>query len=104
MQNRRITLASLASLILPLAVPPLWAQTSPTSEPEANSEQVVVTARKRDETNQDVPISVNVFNEQSIESAGIQKPQDFISLVPNMTLVETQNAGHAFVVIRGISQ
>src|SRR6267154_961221 len=70
------------------------------SEPE----EIVVTARKRDESFRDVPMSVNVFTEQAIESAGIQKPGDFISLVPNMTLVETQNAGNAFVVVRGISQ
>ena len=105
MDNRHTTFAcAAAALTLLFAAPLLWAQTSATSEPEAKSEQIVVTARKRDESNQDVPIAVSVFNEQSIESAGIQKPQDFISLVPNMTLVETQNAGNAFVVIRGISQ
>jgi len=70
------------------------------SEPE----EIVVTARKRDESFRDVPMSVSVFTEQAIESAGIQKPGDFISLVPNMTLVETQNAGNAFVVVRGVSQ
>jgi iron complex outermembrane receptor protein len=47
---------------------------------------------------------VNVFTAQAIESAGIRSPADFIALVPNMTLVETQNAGNAFVVVRGISQ
>ena len=67
-------------------------------------EEVVVTARKRDESFRDVPMSVNVFTEQAILSAGIQKPADFIARVPNMTLVETQNAGNAFVVVRGVSQ
>ena len=67
-------------------------------------EEVVVTARKRDESLRDVPMTVSVFTEQAIESAGIQKPGDFIAQVPNMQLVETQNAGSAFVVIRGISQ
>src|SRR6267154_444421 len=76
----------------------------PVSAQTTDTEQVVVTARKRDESFRDVPITVNVFTEQTIESAGIQKPGDFISLVPNMTLVETQNAGNAFVVLRGISQ
>ena len=65
---------------------------------------MVVTARKRDESLRDVPMTVSVFTEQAIESAGIQKPGDFIAQVPNMQLVETQNAGSAFVVIRGISQ
>ncbi len=49
-------------------------------------------------------MTVNVFTSETIEAAGIDRPADFIARVPNMTLVETQNAGSAFVVIRGISQ
>ena len=64
----------------------------------------MVTARKRDETFLNVPVTVNVFTEQTIQAAGIETPRDFIALVPNMTLVETQNAGNSFVTIRGISQ
>src|SRR6185437_5321368 len=67
-------------------------------------DQIVVTARKRDESFRNVPITVSVFTERAIQSAGIQKPGDFIAMIPNMTLVETQNAGNAFVVVRGISQ
>jgi iron complex outermembrane receptor protein len=66
--------------------------------------EVVVTARKRSESFQDVPMTVNVLTEQTIQSAGIQSPRDFIALVPNMTLVETQNAGNSFITVRGISQ
>jgi iron complex outermembrane receptor protein len=74
-----------------------------TAEP-AQLEEVTVTARKREESFRDVPITVNVFTAQQIESAGIERPAEFIKLVPNMTLVETQNAGNAFVVVRGVSQ
>src|SRR6185312_172313 len=66
--------------------------------------EVVVTARKRDEPFQNVPMTVNVLTEQTIQSAGIESPRHFIALVPNMTLVETQNAGNSFVTVRGISQ
>jgi len=76
------------------------------AQPAASEEleEVLVTARMRSESRQDVPITVNVFTAENIEAAGIQKPADFIARVPNMTLVETQNAGNAFVVLRGISQ
>ena len=67
-------------------------------------EEIIVTARKRDESYQDVPVTVNVFTETTVKDAGIYRPADFIQMVPNMQLVETQNAGNAFVVIRGISQ
>jgi len=64
----------------------------------------VVTARKRDETIQNVPVTENVFTQQAIEAAGIESPRDFVAMVPNMTLVEVQNVGNSFITIRGISQ
>ena len=67
-------------------------------------EEIVVTARKREESFQSVPITVNVFTAQEIQSAGIESPRDFVAMVPNMTLVETQNVGNSFITIRGISQ
>ncbi len=41
---------------------------------------------------------------RQIQSAGIESPRDFVAMVPNMTLVETQNVGNSFITIRGISQ
>jgi len=70
----------------------------------AELEEVVVTARKRDEAFRDVPITVDVFTAQEVQSAGITDPRDFIAMVPNMTIVETQNVGNSFVTVRGISQ
>lgn len=67
-------------------------------------EEVVVTARKRAETLEDAPVSVKAFTAAEIESAGITTPQDFIGLTPNVTLVQTQNAGNSFINVRGISQ
>ncbi len=71
---------------------------------ERSSEEIVVTARKRDETAQNVPITMDVFTTQEIQSAGIDSPRDFVAMVPNMTFVETQNVGNSFITIRGISQ
>ena len=67
-------------------------------------EEVVVTARKRAETLEEAPVSVRAFTATEIESAGIETPRDFIALTPNVTLVETQNAGNAFINVRGVSQ
>ena len=71
---------------------------------EPTLEEVVVTARKREEALLDAPVTVDAFTQQTIESAGIETPRDFVALVPNMTLVEVQNVGNSFVTIRGISQ
>jgi iron complex outermembrane receptor protein len=80
-----------------LAMPLAYAQS-------ANLEEIVVTARKRDELLVDIPVSAKAFTEDDIVSAGIEIPEDFIRLTPNVTLVQTQNAGNSFINIRGISQ
>jgi iron complex outermembrane receptor protein len=65
-------------------------------------EEVTVTARKRAENIQEVPISVTAFTREQIEAAGIERPVDFISLIPNVTIVDTANVGDTQVSIRGI--
>jgi iron complex outermembrane receptor protein len=75
-----------------------------TSGDQPASDEIVVTARQRSEALQDVPAAVTAFNSAAIEARGIQRPADFIASVPNVTFVETQNAGTSFLVIRGISQ
>jgi len=65
-------------------------------------DEVIVTARKRAESLQEVPIAITAFTEQTIERAGIQRPADFISLMPNVTIVDTANVGDTQVSIRGI--
>jgi iron complex outermembrane receptor protein len=67
-------------------------------------QEIVVTARKREEALQNVPVTEDAFTQQAIQSAGIESPRDFVALVPNMTLVEVQNVGNSFITIRGISQ
>jgi iron complex outermembrane recepter protein len=84
----------------PLVTPQVGAQTQSADQ----LEEIVVTARKRNEALLDVPVAVNAFSEEDIESAGIVRPQDFIALTPNMTMVQTQNQGTSFIVVRGISQ
>ncbi|MDT8399232.1 MAG: TonB-dependent receptor [Pseudomonadales bacterium] len=67
-------------------------------------EEIVVTARKRTESSQDVPVTVTAFSEDRIASSGIERPQDFINLTPNVQMVQTQNQGVSFIVARGIGQ
>lgn len=79
------------------------ALTSGEAVAQATLEEVVVTARKRSETLFESPISVRAFTESEIRATGIQTPQDFVDLTPNVTLVQTQSTGNSFLNIRGIS-
>jgi iron complex outermembrane receptor protein len=71
------------------------------SAQEGVLEEIVVTARKRAESLQDVPIAVTAFTASQIEDVGIERPQDFIRMTPNVSIVDTANAGDTQVTIRG---
>lgn len=67
-------------------------------------EEIVVTARQRAESLQDVPLSETAYTARQIEDAKIDKAGDFIGMTPNVTLAESQSAGVSFMTIRGVTQ
>jgi iron complex outermembrane receptor protein len=95
----------LAGSAMVLTASMAMAQTpAPTAAATADDGEILVTALRRTESLQNVPASITAFNAKTIESAGIVRPADFIGLTPNVNLVQTQNAGTTFVIIRGITQ
>jgi iron complex outermembrane receptor protein len=70
---------------------------------EPTLEEVVVSARKVDESLQDVPIAMSVFTSSDIQDAGIERPEDFIALTPNVVMANTVNVGDTLVTIRGLT-
>ncbi len=73
-------------------------------QPQEGGNTIVVTGLRRADELQDTPAAITAFGAQEIANARIVRPSDFVNLTPNVNLVETQNAGNAFVVIRGITQ
>src|SRR5690606_25649852 len=67
-------------------------------------EEIIVTAQKRAESLQDVPIQVTAFTTHSIADACIKSTADFVSFVPNMSFDESFTYLNSFVTMRGISQ
>ena len=63
-------------------------------------EEIVVTAQKRAESLQDVPISVSAVGGDKIDEAGIENLQDLSAYVPNLKVVEGGLVPQMF--IRGI--
>ena len=102
---KKALLAGSASALALLAATPATAQDAPAAPAaEKDGNEVVVTALRRDSTVQNTPAAITAFDAKAIESAGIDKPADFIGLTSNVQLIETQNVGNAFVIIRGITQ
>ena len=69
----------------------------------AQLEEVVVTARARSESLQDVPATVTAFTEGQIENMGVQRAEDFIYMTPGVTFVNTVEVGDSSLSIRGIN-
>lgn len=63
--------------------------------------EIVVTGLKRDERITDVPVSIQAFDEISIEQAGIDKPSDFLALSSNVSFYSSITAGDFLVNVRG---
>jgi len=67
-------------------------------------DSIVVTARKRVENLEDIPLSVTVLGEDQVKTSNISDAQDVAPFVPNFELVEQQSPGVAFIFVRGIGQ
>jgi len=65
-------------------------------------EEIVVTATKRTEGVQDIPISVMVMGEQQLEDLNITDMADYVQMLPNVSYVSL-GPGSGNVYIRGIS-
>ncbi len=102
-QSAKWASAALVTLMASAATVPSIAYAQDAAAEEAPKE-IVVSALRRDQNLQDVPAAVTAFSAEAIENAGIEKPLDFINLTSNVNLVETQNSGNAFIIIRGITQ
>jgi iron complex outermembrane receptor protein len=69
-------------------------------------EEVVVTARKREESLQEVPVAVTAFTAETMQSLGIKNMRDFDGLVPGLSLGGGGNGvkGDGNAYIRGVGQ
>jgi iron complex outermembrane recepter protein len=75
----------------------------PTSPTVSESlETIVVTARKREERLQDVPVSITAFSSDTIQNAHIQTIDDIGALAPNVNMSIGQDPDFPNVVLRGI--
>jgi len=67
----------------------------------AQVDEIIVTATKREQTLQEVPIAVTVTNGETIEQATILDINDLQTVVPSLRITTLQNAGATNFIIRG---
>ncbi|WP_187276564.1 TonB-dependent receptor [Parahaliea maris] len=79
-------------------------------EPAANSEaatgieEIVVTARKRDESIQDTPLSIQAFSDTALEERGIDNMSDLTKFTPGVNFNGGTSRANSDFSIRGMTQ
>ena len=106
MNHATLVRAQAASLLsgffcLTLAPGALAAQATPPTVTEVQA--LVVTAQKRSENIQDVPISIQAFGAQDIQALGIKSSVDLGAVTPNVDIALVAGPGNQpIITIRGI--
>ena len=67
----------------------------------AQSQEIVVTARKREERLKDIPIAATAISGDVIQKRGLVSIKDVAQLTPSLN-VNSDGAGRVFVAIRGV--
>ena len=83
---------------------PVWAQdagTAPEVSTTNETNEIIVTASRREQTLQDTPIAVSVTSAATIEQAQIRDLIDLQSVVPSLRVNQNQNSGSTTFTIRG---
>jgi iron complex outermembrane receptor protein len=92
---RKIVLLCAGTLVIGAAAGGAYAQQNAgeTTAASGRLEEVTVTARKREESLQDIPISMVALTAEQIEAANVYDVRDVARLAPNVTLQTTGGAG-----------
>ena len=89
--------AALASL----SSAPLHAQETETVASQGGVEDIVVTARRREENLQDVPVAISAFTGQMLEARNISDISSLDGLAPSVKVIESSSNTTTYIQIRG---
>jgi iron complex outermembrane receptor protein len=90
--------SSLSALVIGSAV---QAQSTPPPA-AADSEEIIVTAQRRSENVQKVPISISAFRAQTLIENRVQQPADLARLTPGLTVTSPLGGLNPIFSIRGV--
>ncbi len=90
-----IGIALVSASALPATVPVIYAS-------DTVIEEVMVTARRREETLQDVPVTVAALTEQDLDRYNISTLTEASKLVPNFSIFHGGSGNGSNIILRGI--
>jgi iron complex outermembrane recepter protein len=94
-----LAIATALSGTAAMHVTPAWAAGATS---DTTLEEVVVTARKRTENLQDVPMSIDVFSSKDLQNLAISHFEDYATKTPSISFVSAGPGTQTFVM-RGVS-
>jgi iron complex outermembrane recepter protein len=92
----------LAGVSTALIVTPVFAQDATPAEDSAGLEEIVVTAQKREQNLQNVPVSVTALGAEAIENSRIADFSDLTRAAPSLTITQQTSSPNNSIVLRGI--
>ncbi|MGB8635465.1 MAG: TonB-dependent receptor [Rhodanobacteraceae bacterium] len=106
LQRKALCTAIVAACLSSVVAAPTFAQDTGNAGQKADKVKTlgttVVTAQKREQILQDVPISVTVLNSQTLQDTGVHDIKDLQVLVPGLTVSSTQSAVNTVARLRGV--
>jgi iron complex outermembrane recepter protein len=107
MTIRRVPLRQGVALVLAMsgavAAGPGWAQqAAPSSTSQPTLSEIIVTAQKRQQNIQDVPISVIALSAEQLKEGGVTDIKNLQALTPGLTVTSTTSENVTTARIRGI--
>lgn len=101
----RLHFAILAALGATAGLPAAAQTAAPANEPVATLETVKITARKREESLQDVPVAVTALTAEQLDKLAIKDLGDLQGQVPNLTIYAARGSNTTLTTfIRGVGQ
>lgn len=94
-------LTSVSVVAILFTAAPAVAQSSSSS---FENDEIIVTARKREESLQEVPLSISAFSGEEIRRKGITELEDVALLTPGLTFEDFSSGGFGTPIIRGAAQ
>ncbi|WP_341021760.1 TonB-dependent receptor [Brevundimonas diminuta] len=103
--NRLVKTALLAGAAFGAMASAAQAQDATTQETASQVEDIIVTARRTEESAQKTPLALTAFSGETLERTGAQQVTDLQGAVPNLNLVQGRGSSNATnIYIRGIGQ
>jgi len=97
--TKSISMALAGSVVAVTVVVPAQAQ----DESAALLEEVIVTAQKREQSLQDVAVSLQVLGNEQLENLNVRSFEDFIDFLPTVSYTSAGGPGFGQLYMRGIA-